>query len=88
MSRWVPFTLFWDDLLPVDKSFVFAAEKLASKHGFLTAKGDQFAFLQLAPSQTGTLSQCIISFADNSSFIKEAVCLSQKWILIPNDRHP
>jgi hypothetical protein len=44
MSHWVPFTLSWDDHLPVDISFVFDEEKPAGKHGFLTVKGNLFVF--------------------------------------------
>lgn len=44
MTKWVPFTLYWDDHLPVDISFVFEAEKPAGKHGFLQTQGDQFVF--------------------------------------------
>jgi hypothetical protein len=43
-TKWVPFTLSWDDHLPVDISFVFEHEKPAGKHGFLTVQGDRFVF--------------------------------------------
>lgn len=39
-----PFTLAWDDHVPIDISFVFEQEKPAGKHGFLTVQGDHFAF--------------------------------------------
>ncbi|MHB1296820.1 MAG: glycoside hydrolase 5 family protein [Anaerolineae bacterium] len=43
MSKWVPFTLAWDDS-PIDLSFVFAGERPAGKHGFLKADGDKLRF--------------------------------------------
>ena len=43
-DHWVPFTLAWDDHVPVDLSFVFEDEKPAGKHGFLKAQGDRFVF--------------------------------------------
>jgi len=43
-ENWVPFTLSWDDHVPVDISFVFDGEKPAGKHGFLKAEGDRFVF--------------------------------------------
>jgi hypothetical protein len=39
----IPYTLPWDDM-PVDLSFVYAKEKPAGRHGFLTVKGDKFIF--------------------------------------------
>jgi hypothetical protein len=42
--EWVPFTLSWDDHLPVDISFMFEHEKPAGKHGFLSVFGDRFIF--------------------------------------------
>lgn len=41
---YTPFTLAWDEHVPVDISFVFEHEKPAGKHGFLTVQGDHFAF--------------------------------------------
>ena len=41
---WRPFTLAWDDHLPLDLSFVFASEKPAGKHGFLRVQGDHMEF--------------------------------------------
>lgn len=41
---WRPFTLSWDDNLPLDLSFVFDAEKPAGKHGFLGVKGERMVF--------------------------------------------
>lgn len=43
LLRTVNSTLPWDDA-PVDISFLFADEKPAGKHGFLTVKGDKFVF--------------------------------------------
>ena len=43
-TRWVPFTLAWDDHVPVDLSFVYEREKPAGKHGFLTVKGNRLVF--------------------------------------------
>jgi hypothetical protein len=51
MTNWVPFTLSWNDHLPVDISFVFADEKPAGKHGFLTVRGDGFAFQDGTPGR-------------------------------------
>ena len=42
--NWTPFTLSWDDNVPVDLSFVFQHEKPAGKHGFLGSFGDRFVF--------------------------------------------
>ena len=42
--QWTPFTLAWDDAVPVDLSFVFEHEKPAGKHGFLAVFGDRFVF--------------------------------------------
>ena len=42
--NWVPFTLAWDDNVPVDLSFVFEHERPAGKHGFLAVLGDRFCF--------------------------------------------
>ncbi len=42
-SAWVPFEYPWDDA-PLDLSFLYRAEAPAGKHGFLTVKGDHFAF--------------------------------------------
>ena len=38
--NWTPFTLSWDDHVPVDISFVFNRERPAGKHGFLAVYGD------------------------------------------------
>lgn len=43
-TQWVPFTLAWDDHVPVDISFVFSREKPAGKHGFLKVQGDRLMF--------------------------------------------
>ena len=40
---WTPFTLTWDDA-PIDLSFLYADERPAGKHGFLTAQGDRMVF--------------------------------------------
>ncbi|MGQ9681088.1 MAG: hypothetical protein ACUVX9_00975 [Anaerolineae bacterium] len=42
--HWVPFTLAWDDHVPVDISFVFAHERPAGKHGFLSVQGPHLVF--------------------------------------------
>ncbi len=42
--QWIPFTLAWDDHVPIDISFVFEHEKPAGKHGFLTVAADRFGF--------------------------------------------
>lgn len=39
-----PFHLAWDDCVPLDLSFLYAAEKPAGKHGFLTVQGERFVF--------------------------------------------
>jgi len=44
MATLAPFTLSWNDRVPIDLSFVFAHEKPAGKHGFLTVQGEAFAF--------------------------------------------
>jgi len=44
MTEWVPFTLAWDDHVPVDISFVFENERPAGKHGFLTVQGSCMVF--------------------------------------------
>ncbi|MHB0856087.1 MAG: glycoside hydrolase 5 family protein [Anaerolineae bacterium] len=43
MSKWVPYTLAWDDS-PIDLSFIFENERPAGKHGFLKADGDKLRF--------------------------------------------
>ncbi len=43
-SSWAPFTLSWDDHVPIDISFAFEKEKPAGKHGYLKVQGDRFAF--------------------------------------------
>ncbi|MDY0099432.1 MAG: hypothetical protein RBR81_09530 [Bacteroidales bacterium] len=43
VRKTIPYTLPWDDM-PVDLSFVYAKEKPAGKHGFLTVDGDKFVF--------------------------------------------
>ena len=43
MSKMIPYPFFHDDV-PVDISFVFAAEKPAGKHGFLQVSGRNFVF--------------------------------------------
>lgn len=42
--KFVPFTIAWDDNVPIDLSFVFEREKPAGKHGFVTVKGEKLAF--------------------------------------------
>lgn len=42
--NWVPFTLAWDDEVPIDISFVFEREKPAGKHGFVRADGARLVF--------------------------------------------
>ncbi len=44
LGSWVPFSLAWDDHVPVDISFVFEHERPAGKHGFLKVDGSRFAF--------------------------------------------
>jgi hypothetical protein len=44
VRQWAPFTLAWDDHVPVDISFVFESEKPAGKHGFLRTAGDRMVF--------------------------------------------
>jgi hypothetical protein len=52
MARdWAPFTLSWDDNVPIDLSFVFEHEKPAGKHGFLTAWDSNFVFEDGAPGR-------------------------------------
>jgi hypothetical protein len=46
-----PFTLHWNDQVPVDISFVFEHEKPAGKHGFLKVQGDQLVFADGAPGR-------------------------------------
>jgi hypothetical protein len=48
---YVPFTLAWDDHLPVDISFVFDDEKPAGKHGFLTVRDHNFVFEDGSPAR-------------------------------------
>ena len=43
MSRYIPYSLHWDDA-PLDISFVFEQEKPAGKHGFLTIQDDKMVF--------------------------------------------
>jgi hypothetical protein len=43
-NRWVPFTLAWDDQVPIDISFVFERERPAGKHGFLSVQGNRLVF--------------------------------------------
>jgi hypothetical protein len=43
-TQWVPFTLAWDDHVPIDISFVFERDKPAGARGFLTVDGDRFVF--------------------------------------------
>ncbi len=46
-----PFTLHWNDQVPIDISFVFEHEKPAGKHGFLTVQGEQLVFADGAPGR-------------------------------------
>ena len=39
----IPYTLLWDKA-PIDISYLFADEKPAGKHGFMTVKGNRFVF--------------------------------------------
>ena len=48
--RTVSFTLPWDDV-PIDLSYIFADEKPAGKHGFLTVKDGKFAFEDGTPAR-------------------------------------
>lgn len=50
MANFIPFPAY-HDFAPLDISYVFASEKPAGKHGFLTAKGDNFYF------EDGTLAR-------------------------------
>ncbi len=50
MSRYIPFPAF-PEKGPLDVSFMFADEKPAGKHGFLTIKGEDFVF------EDGTLAR-------------------------------
>ena len=43
MTKYIPYPFFHDDV-PVDISFVFAAEKPAGRHGFLQVQGRHFVF--------------------------------------------
>ncbi len=43
-ENWVPFTLAWDDNVPLDLSFLYKDEKPAGKRGFLSVKDGQFVF--------------------------------------------
>ncbi len=42
--QWAPFTLSWDDHLPIDISFVFERERPAGARGFLKTDGARFVF--------------------------------------------
>ncbi len=43
MTRYIPYPAF-PEKAPLDVSFLFAGEKPAGKHGFLTVKGENFVF--------------------------------------------
>lgn len=43
MSKCIPFPAYYD-FAPIDISYLFADEKPAGKHGFLTVQGDRFVF--------------------------------------------
>ncbi|MBI4166423.1 MAG: hypothetical protein HY508_11880 [Acidobacteria bacterium] len=43
-SAYTPFTLSWEESVPLDLSFLYSKEKPAGKHGFLTVKGDRLVF--------------------------------------------
>ena len=43
MSKCIPFPAY-HDFAPIDISYLFADEKPAGKHGFLTVQGDRFVF--------------------------------------------
>lgn len=49
-GKFIPYPFYYDDV-PIDLSFVYADEKPAGKHGFLTVKGDAFAFEDGAPAR-------------------------------------
>ncbi len=44
MDNWRPFTISWDDNVPIDIAFVFEKEKPAGKHGFVTVDGDRLVY--------------------------------------------
>ena len=48
---WVPFTLAWDDEVPIDISFVFEREKPAGKHGFVQVDGPCLVFEDGTPAR-------------------------------------
>ena len=50
MERYIPFPAF-PDRGPLDVSFLFADEKPAGKHGFLTARGEDFVFEDGTPAR-------------------------------------
>lgn len=61
-SNWRPYTLPWNDA-PLDLSFLYAKEKPAGKHGFLTTKGDRFVFEDGTPARFwGTLFNSAANF--------------------------
>lgn len=43
MGKYIPFPAYYD-FAPIDISYLFAEEKPAGKHGFLTVQGDRFVF--------------------------------------------
>lgn len=50
MAEWVPFELVWNDA-PLDLSFLYADERPAGRHGFLTTAADSFAFEDGTPAR-------------------------------------
>ena len=49
-EQWIAYPYPWDDA-PLDLSFIYKDEKPAGKHGFVTVKGDKFAFEDGAPAR-------------------------------------
>lgn len=82
MSRYIPFSLRWDDA-PLDLSFLYTQSKPAGKHGFLQVCGDKMVFEDGTPARFfGTLFNSGMNFCSHDHAEKVARRLAKFGINI------